>query len=170
MSETTIITASEPKDYEAFGRLCRDYVNWCRSRYRDVPWLMEEVFGYQSLDEELKTLSTVYGSPKGRTLLAVRDQEIVGCGAYRRLSAEVSEMKRMYISERAQGHGVGRLLCGSLLASAKADGFHKMQLDTGNLMAEAIAMYQSMGFSPCPPYRSYPDKLLPYLVFMEKNL
>jgi GNAT superfamily N-acetyltransferase len=169
-TDTTIITATTPGDYEAFGRLCRDYVEWCRLRYHEVPWLVDEVFGYQSLEEELKTLSTAYGPPEGKTLLAVREGAVVGSGAYRRLSNAGAEMKRLYVSDRAKGHGVGRLLCSSLLAAAKTDGFGKMLLDTGKLQTEAIAMYQSMGFAPCPPYHSYPAKFMPYLVFMEKKL
>lgn len=52
----------------------------------------------------------------------------------------------------------------------KADSFTLMQLDTGNLLTEAIAMYESMGFRHCPAYHAYPEKLTPYLVFMETEL
>ena len=58
----------------------------------------------------------------------------------------------------------------ALIATAKADGFHLMRLDTGNLLKEAIAMYQSIGFRECPAYHDYPAKLMPYLVFMEMPL
>jgi hypothetical protein len=45
-----------------------------------------------------------------------------------------------------------------------------MRLDTGNLFAEAIAMYRKLGFRDCAPHLEYPEKLLPYLVFMELPL
>jgi hypothetical protein len=45
-----------------------------------------------------------------------------------------------------------------------------MQLDTGNRLEEAISMYASMGFSHIPPYQEYPERLMPYLVFMEKPI
>ncbi|MGZ6041297.1 MAG: hypothetical protein ACXWKW_03815, partial [Asticcacaulis sp.] len=82
----TIRQAETPEDYAAFGDLCRDYVNWSRHRYESVPWLVEEVFGYQSLDDELKALHLKYGPPKGRTFLAEKDGSIVAGGAYHRLS------------------------------------------------------------------------------------
>ena len=37
-------------------------------------------------------------------------------------------------------------------------------------MTEAIAMYQSFGFKQCSPYHEYPEKLMPYFVFMELSL
>jgi GNAT superfamily N-acetyltransferase len=162
--------AAGAHDYEAFGELCRDYVCWCRKRYESIPWFVEEVFGYQSLEEELKGLDLKYGPPKGRTLLVEIDGQIVAGGAYRKLSDTICELKRLYVADSAKGRGVGRALSEALLASARADGFTLMQLDTGNLLTEAIAMYEKMGFNHCAPYRTYPDKLMPYLVFMERAL
>ena len=162
--------ATSSEDYQAFGRLCRDYVTWCRLRYKDVPWLVDEVFGYQALDEELKILSRKYGPPQGRILLAIENGEVVGGGAFKRWSDSICELKRLYVSEAGQGRGLGRTLCEALLASARSDGFNLIRLDTGNLMSEAMALYSSMGFKPCPPYQVYPEKIRAYLVFMEKAL
>lgn len=166
----TIRDAHSAADYEAFGKLCRDYVGWCRNRYQAIPWLVDEIFGYQSLEDELKILATKYGPPNGRILLAFLDGEIVGGGAYKQLSQGVCELKRLYVSDKARGHGAGRQLSKKLTAAARADGFAMMKLDTGNLMKEAIAMYRSMGFEPCPPYIEYPARIQPYIVFMEKAL
>ncbi|MDZ4321962.1 MAG: hypothetical protein U1A07_24550, partial [Phenylobacterium sp.] len=65
MSDTLfpIRLADSGADYEGFGGVCRLYVDWCRERYRDMPWFVEEVFGYQSLDDELKVLALKYGQP-----------------------------------------------------------------------------------------------------------
>ena len=79
-------------------------------------------------------------------------------------------MKRLFVPVRFRGQGIGRRLCEALIASAKDDGFHLMRLDTGNLLTEAIAMYESVGFRHCAPYRDYPEKLVPYLIFMEMPL
>lgn len=157
-------------DYDAYGQLCRDYVDWCRARYAHDAWFVNEVFGYQAIDEELKDLPVKYGPPKGMTLLVAHDGEIVGGGAYRRTSETVCEMKRLYISTAAAGRGLGRQLANALIDAARAEGFTLMQLDTGNLLKEAIAMYESLGFRHIAPYNSYPEKLMPYLVFMEKDL
>jgi GNAT superfamily N-acetyltransferase len=162
--------ARSAADFAGFGEVCRFYVDWCRTRYRDMPWFVEEVFGYQALDEELKILAAKYGPPNGRTMIARIDGQIVAGGAYKTLSGDICELKRLFVGENARGLGLGRKLLDALIASAKAEGFTAMRLDTGNLMKEAIAMYQAAGFEPIAPYLTYPDRLMPYLIFMEKRL
>jgi ribosomal protein S18 acetylase RimI-like enzyme len=165
-----IYTATTERDYAAFATLITEYVAWSRTRYASDAWFVEQVFGHQSLASELLTLSSEYGPPHGKTLLARRDGQIVGAGAYRKLADGTCEMKRLYVGEQFHGRGTGRKLCEALIAAARADGFHLMRLDTGNLLKEAIALYQSIGFRDCPPHREYPAELLPYLVFMELPL
>ena len=162
--------ASSEQDYKAFSRLIGEYVSWLRSRYEQDRWFINEVLDKQSLSSELENLSTMYGSSNGRAFLAVYDNEVRGCGAYRRLPDGTCEMKRVFIPTRFQGAGLGRRICSALIASARADGFLLMKLDTGNLLKEAIPMYQSFGFKECSPYYEYPEKLMPYLVFMELPL
>ena len=166
----SIRQASSDADYAAFGELCRTYVDWCRARYAHDTWFVTEVFGYQSLDDELKDLSLKYGPPKGRTYLAIQEGVVAGGGAYRRTSETTCELKRLYVSDTAKGQGVGRRLSEALMQAAREDGFTRMQLDTGNLLTEAIAMYEKLGFERCPPYHSYPERLMPYLVFMQRAL
>jgi len=165
-----ISPARSPSDYEAFGMLVSEYVAWCRRRYQHDAWFVDQAFGHQGLDRELRELAITYGSPNGKTLLARRDGELCGGGAYRRLPDGTCEMKRLYVSDRFRGHGIGRMLGRGLIESARAEGYPLMRLDTGNLLTEAIALYRAMGFRHCPPHRSYPPELLPYLVFMEMSL
>ena len=79
-------------------------------------------------------------------------------------------MKRLFVPDRFRGKGHGRKLCEALIRSAKDEKFKLMRLDTGNLLTEAIALYESFGFRRCAPYNDYPEKLMPYIVFMEKPL
>ena len=162
--------ASSEQDYRDFSRLIGEYVSWLRSRYEQDNWFITEVFDKQSLSSELENLSTMYGSANGRAFLAVSDNEVRGCGAYRRLADGTCEMKRVFVPVRFQGAGLGRRICSVLIASARADGFRLMRLDTGNIMKEAFTMYQSFGFKECSPYYEYPEKLMPYFVFMELPL
>jgi GNAT superfamily N-acetyltransferase len=162
--------AKTPADYQEFACVCRLYVEWCRERYKDIPWLMEEVFGYQALEEELLALAQKYGPPNGRTLLAVLNGEVVGAGAWRQTSPTTCEMKRVFVMDKAKGRGLGRQLVDALIASARSHGFRLMQLDTGDRFTEAIALYSRMGFRRIPPYATYPDKLMPFMVFMEKPI
>jgi GNAT superfamily N-acetyltransferase len=165
-----IYSARTPSDYEAFAVLVSEYVDWCRTRYRHDAAFVEQVFGYQNLDQELKQLATAYGPPNGKTLLVRSDDQISGGGAFHRLPDGSCEMKRLYVAERFKGRGIGRRLAQALIDAARADGFKLMRLDTGKLLTEAITMYGKLGFRHCAPHLDYPQKVLPYLVFMELPL
>lgn len=162
--------ATSIEDFQEFATLCRMYVDWCRERYKDIPWLVDEIFAYQALDEELKGLARKYGPPNGKTFLALLDGKVVGGGAWRHINDNTCEMKRVFVRDNAKGRGVGRKIVDALIASARIEGFQLMQLDTANRMSEAQAMYSSLGFETCPPYQTYPDNLMPFLVFMRKHL
>ena len=166
----SIYSARTPSDYEAFAVLVGEYVSWCRTRYQHDAGFVEQVFGYQDLQQELRDLATAYGPPIGKTLLVRSDDQIAGGAALRRLPDGTCEMKRLYVSERFKGRGIGRRLAEALIDAARADGFKLMRLDTGNLLTEAIALYRKLGFRDCAPHLEYPEKLLPYLVFMELPL
>jgi len=162
--------AATASDYSAFAGLIREYVDWSRARYRGDAWFIEQAFSHQLLESELEDLSVSYGPPNGKTLLARSDGQICGGVAYRRLSDEICEMKRLFVPDRFRGRGTGRRLCEAIVASAGDAGFRLMRLDTGNLLTEAIEMYKSIGFRLCAPYHQYPEPLMPYLVFMEVPL
>jgi GNAT superfamily N-acetyltransferase len=162
-----IVVARTDSEYEAFGDLIREYWEWLHLRYADIPGFIDTVGGHQALDAELEALPTTYGPPAGKTLLAVRDGQVSGGIAYRDLRDGSCEMKRLFVPDRFQGQGTGRKLSLALMATATADGYRLMRLDTGDLNAEALAMYESIGFRECPPYHDYPEDVMAHLRFMQ---
>ena len=142
-----ILVASSAHDYAAFAGLVTEYVDWCRARYREDAWFVNEVFGHQSLATELEALPFTYGSPNGKTLLAVRDGVVCGGGAYRRLGDGTCEMKRLFVPSRFSGSGSGRRLCTALIQSARAEGFTLMRLDTGEPSQRSYRHVQVNGLS-----------------------
>lgn len=162
--------ATVDADYDAFAVLVREYWAWLEDRYLDLPGFIDSVGGHQALDAELDSLSTIYGPPNGCILLAYRGDEVTGGVAMKDLGDGSCEMKRLYVPDRFQGQGTGRLLVGALIEAATADGFGLMRLDTGEQNSEAIAMYESMGFRHCPPHHEYPAELMTHLKFMERSL
>ena len=169
MAEVISLATGEA-DYAAFGVLVREYVAWCRARFAQDSWLIDEALIHQALDRELETLQTRYGPPSGKAFLARRGGEVVGCGAYRRRSDEFCEMKRLFVPDRFRGLGIGRKLCDALIASAREERFKLMRLDTAGPMSEAVALYEAIGFKRCAPYNEYPERLMPHMVFMELAL
>jgi predicted GNAT family acetyltransferase len=85
-----------------------------------------------------------YARPTGRLLLALRAGEPAGCVAQRGLDSNACEMKRMFVTPRLQGGGVGRALAEAVIAEARAQGYETMWLDTSIRQAEAQARYRSL--------------------------
>src|SRR5712692_12016605 len=56
---------------------------------------------------------------QGAFLIASNSGKPVGCGAVRRIEARSGEIKRMYVSRDARGHGIGRAILGALEARSE---------------------------------------------------
>jgi GNAT superfamily N-acetyltransferase len=162
--------AESSADFEAFAGLILQFRDWVCVRYRDLGWFVGEVFGHQALEDELLQLSTRYARPNGRAFLAIDGGQACGAAAWHRLDDGCCEMKRVFVRDQHQGRGIGRRLCTALIESARADGYRTIRLDTGDRLAEAIAMYRSLGFAPCAPYHAYPARVMQHVVFMETVL
>ncbi|HYI72862.1 MAG TPA: GNAT family N-acetyltransferase [Skermanella sp.] len=113
---------------------------------------------YQGFEEELAGLPGKYAPPSGALLIARNmDGEPLGCVALRPLDdAGRCEMKRLYVSPRARGLGLGKALVDAVIAEATRIGHREMRLDTLPTMGEAIALYRKAGFQPIDPYYETP--------------
>jgi putative acetyltransferase len=122
---------------------------------------------FQSFDEELTRLPGEYAPPDGRLFLAVAEGRVAGCIALRKLADGECEMKRLWVRPGFRGLRIGRLLAEKVIDEARRIGYAKMKLDTVPSMAEAIALYKSLGFVAITPYRHNP---IPGAIYMEKEL
>lgn len=99
----------------------------------------------------------------------IHDNEMVaGCGAIRLLDPETAELKRMYVRPAFRRRGISRQLIRHLEQTARALGVRSMRLETGPEQVEALALYESCGYSYIPPYGEYTGS--PVSVCMEKLL
>lgn len=105
---------------------------------------------------------------KGVFLVALRDNEPLGCGAIRRIEERSGELKRMYVRPEARGLGIGRRLLLALEAEAQALGLTCLLLETGTRQLEALGLYRQAGFLEIPAYGEYTSS--PLSICMAKEL
>jgi putative acetyltransferase len=91
----------------------------------------------------------------------------IGCGAVV-LYPEFGELKRMYVSPRGRGQGLGRKLLALLESKAIGSGCKLLMLETGPYQPEALALYASAGYERRGPFGDYTND--PLSVFMQKHL
>jgi ribosomal protein S18 acetylase RimI-like enzyme len=138
-----------------------------RALFREYADSLGVDLSFQDFDRELASLPGDYVPPRGALLLAERDGAVAGCVALRPLEAGVCEMKRLFVRPAFRGARLGRTLAEGILAEGQRLGYARMRLDTLPSMAEAIAMYERLGFVDIPPYRHNP---IPGTRFLERAL
>jgi GNAT superfamily N-acetyltransferase len=94
--------------------------------------------------------------PSGLVLLARLREEAVGCGAVKFHESAPAEIKRMWVSPRARGLGVGRRILEALECYARDAGVTVLHLETNRALTEAIRLYRESGYREVPPFNDEP--------------
>ena len=122
---------------------------------------------FQDFAHELDTLSSEYGPPGGRFVLASWSGAFVGCGGLRRFTDSACEMKRVYVVPVHRDKGIGQAVARALIAQARQAGYKEMLLDTLPSMTAAQHVYFALGFTPTVSYRHNP---VPGATFLRMEL
>ena len=94
--------------------------------------------------------------PAGLLLVATLHGDPVGCGAMTFLPDGVAYIKRMWVARTVRGLGLGRRLLAELEERARSAGVRRLQLETKDVLREAIALYTSAGYREVPPFNDEP--------------
>lgn len=110
--------------------------------------------GIENMRADAMRLPGPYVAPLGAIWLGEASEKAIGCVALRPIAEGTGEVKRMYVDRSWRGKGVGRALLQTLIARARALGYHHLRLGTLGDMSAARSLYQSLGFAPIERYRA----------------
>ncbi|WP_251975759.1 GNAT family N-acetyltransferase [Salinicola avicenniae] len=101
---------------------------------------------------------------------AWKDDDLLGCGAFKRLDDTHAEVKSMRTDPAHLRQGVARAILAHLIEEARAAGLQRLSLETGPMahFAPARRLYEAFGFDYCEPFGSYRQD--PYSVYMTRRL
>lgn len=97
--------------------------------------------------------------PTGLFLVGALDGAAVGMGGWRRMDdagqPRAAEIKRMYVVPAARRRGLARRILAELEHTAAQAGVDRLILNTGPVQPEAVALYESSGYTPIPGFGHY---------------
>ncbi len=156
-STAVTIRQFRPGDETAFRKLNEEWINrYFKLESKDVA----------SFDDPQKTIV----DPGGKILLALRNDELVGCCALVVMGAGEFEVAKMAVSPSHQGAGIGRRILEESIATARALGATRLYLETNHVLAAAIRLYESVGFRHLAPERIVPSPYERADIYMELYL
>ncbi|MBC7921659.1 MAG: GNAT family N-acetyltransferase [Ferruginibacter sp.] len=90
-------------------------------------------------------------------VVAYREAEPVGCGAFKEFSAGVVEVKRMFVLPAHRGQGIAGAVLAEVERWARELHYTACVLETGKKQPEAIRLYQKSGYARIPNYGQYAE-------------
>ncbi len=97
------------------------------------------------LDQDLSDIENIY-LKEGDFIVGELDGSVVAMGAFKSVSEEVAELKRMRVNPKFQRQGFGQQILDELEKRAKEKGFNKMILDTNDKWFKAKNFYKKNGY------------------------
>lgn len=137
---------------------------------RAVPW--DDADGVALRTAQRDELTLRYGDPDSEpgVLPSASDMTLfvvayeggapVGCGGLREIDGGHGEIKRMYVAPAARGTGVSTAILRRLEDEARALGWDRLVLETGEQQPDAMRFYEREGFSRIPLYGHYVDSAI----------
>ena len=101
-------------------------------------------------------------------IVAYHNDIPVGCGAIKKSSSETMEIKRMYVSPKGRGNGIGTKILLALESWTKELKYTKCILETGIVLSEAVALYKKNEYQIIQNYGQY--KGIKNSICFEKHL
>ncbi len=88
-------------------------------------------------------------------VLAYKNNEAIGCGAFKKFNNDSLEIKRMYTLPEMRGSGIATTLLNELEDWARELGYASTILETGKRQIEAVNFYRKCNYKTIPKYGQY---------------
>ena len=85
------------------------------------------------------------------------DGVIRGCGGFLVTDQGYGEVKRIFVSPKARGLGLGRAVMDHLEREARSLGLSRLKLETGIYQPEALGLFEVCGYAVCERFGDYPE-------------
>lgn len=135
----------------------------------NLEWI-DALFGVEPADLATLDHPEQIVADGGQVLVARDGEDIVGCVALVAEEPGVFEISKMAVTPRARGRGIGRLLLNAAVGYARVHEATTLFLASNARLADAVHLYESVGFVHVPPAELRP---IPYDradVFMKLDL
>lgn len=106
----------------------------------------------------------------GHIFMGVIAEAAVGCCALLPMEPDGFELAKMAVSEHLRGKGIGRKLIEYAITEARRLGASRLYLETNRKLANAIHLYESVGFQHVSPDQVIPSPYARANVFMELKI
>ena len=133
-----------------------DHLDQIKQLWRDYIIEIGIDLGFQDFEQEMASLPGKYARPHGRLLVAIIDQQVVGCIGLRQLFDQSGEIKRLYIKPSYRNQKIAKQLVSAIIEHAKSMNMDTLFLDTLINMHQARQLYQGFGFKECESYYDSP--------------
>ncbi|WP_220139967.1 GNAT family N-acetyltransferase [Nocardia huaxiensis] len=133
----TVSPMATPADARAFKELNEE---WVRT-----------LFTLEPADSKVLDHPERIVAEGGQILIARAGDEIVGCGALLAEGHGVFEVSKMAVPPSHRGRGIGRIVLEALIAYARANGATRLYLESNTKLANAVHLYESVGFVHVAP-------------------
>ena len=135
-----IIRTIEPGDNKALATIIRNSLEEFKANKPGTVYF----------DDTTDHLSDVFTHKGSIYFVAELDGEIIGGGGVfptANLPEGTCELVKLYLSSKARGKGIGKLLMEKCIAAARELGYKKIYLETMPELTIAIPMYKKSGFT-----------------------
>ena len=140
----------------------KDFIMLCQQ----LDDYLNEVVGGEKQREQYIQYNTL---EEIRDVILLYDDDCpIACASFKYYVNGIAEVKRVFLKKEYRGQGLSKKLMKQLEEKAKEQGFHQLILETGNLLSQAMGLYNRLGFEVIENYGQY--KNMNESVCMRKNI